>query len=294
MTNPGLTQPSIFAAKLKIAAKVILPAPTRRVLRHIAYCVKRFGVMQAALGSSGSWRFLWVPIWNEMRRLISGNDPVGYFLLNARDAAHPMRCRYGTSDLDVFRQIFVEREYRCVSDLDNPLTMIDCGANVGFASAWFLSRYPRLQVVAVEPDPANVAAALENLAPFGSRVTILESGVWSRSAPLKVVRGAFGDGREWATQVREANPNETADLTAVDIPTLIKSTGRTRIDILKIDIEGSEGQVFSEAPTDWLDCVENMVIEIHGPELEILVDKAIPPEEFIKSRSDELTCYRRV
>ena len=51
-------------------------------------------------------------------------------------------CRAHTSDLGVFRQIFIDREYRCLDDVQEPRLIVDCGANVGYASAYFLARHP--------------------------------------------------------------------------------------------------------------------------------------------------------
>ncbi|MGC2830246.1 MAG: hypothetical protein WB994_11450, partial [Candidatus Acidiferrum sp.] len=62
--------------------------------------------------------------------------------------------RTHTSDRDVLRQVFIQGEYQAV-ELSNPKTIIDLGANVGFASAYFLSKYPTASVLAVEPDPGN-------------------------------------------------------------------------------------------------------------------------------------------
>src|SRR4051812_39387542 len=87
-------------------------------------------------------------------------------LLKSEHVRHPLRCRKGSSDRDVFRQIFVEREYACLDDLSDVDLVLDCGANVGYSSAYFLDRFPTCHVIAVEPDPENYALLEENLAPY--------------------------------------------------------------------------------------------------------------------------------
>ena len=116
--------------------------------------------------------------------------------------------RSGTSDLDVFSQIFLHREYRCLDALGDVDTVIDCGANVGYASIYFLSRFPNSIVVAVEPDPGNFAALQANLVPYGSRARAVHSGVWSESVGLVMNDVEYRDGREWARQVRPARAGE--------------------------------------------------------------------------------------
>lgn len=279
---------------LKSALRFVLPDPTYHLARHLGFCARSPRMLLRSMGSRGTARFVCLPVWHELRRLLAGGrGSESAYVLTAKEAQFPLRCRAGSSDIEVFRQIFVEREYTCVDDLREPLLMIDCGANVGFASAWFLSRYPRLRAIAVEPDPANAAALRGNLASFGARATVYESGVWSSTSGLTLVRGAFRDGREWAIQVRESRPEERPDLTALDIRTLIDLAGDGCVDVLKVDIEGAEGEVFGRGPTDWLERVDNLVIEIHAPELETIVNAALPEREFERSTSGELSCYRR-
>jgi len=269
-------------------------SPTYRAIRHVAYGIRRIARVNGALGTSGALRFALMPLLYEIRRLLAVRDGAArVYTLTARQCEHPLRLRAGSSDLDVFRQIFIEQEYHSLSDLDDPRSMIDLGANVGFSSAWFLSRYPSLGVIAVEPDPDNVAAMRVNLAPFGDRVEIRESGVWSRPVPLRVLRGVFGDKREWATKVREAQAGETPDLIAVGMPELIAATGRRRVDLLKIDIEGAEGELFANPPVRWLDQVENIVVEAHGADNASIVSAAVPGGEFSRSASGDLIFYRR-
>jgi hypothetical protein len=69
------------------------------------------------------------------RRVIGPARGSRQFTLRARDAKHPLRCRAGSSDLYVFRQIFVEREYGCLDNIDDARLVVDCGANVGYSAA---------------------------------------------------------------------------------------------------------------------------------------------------------------
>lgn len=60
-----------------------------------------------------------------------------------------------------------------------------------------------------------------------------------------------------------------------DVPSLIALGGGGPVDVLKVDIEGSEAEVFSNNPDKWLPSVKNIVIELHGPECERSFENAL-------------------
>ena len=141
--------------------------------------------------------------------------------------------------MEVVNQIFVVNEYACVRNIPSPGLILDLGANVGYSSAYFLSCFPRATVVAVEPDPGNFELCRKNLAPYGDRAKVVLGAVWSKRCRLKLSRETFGDGREWATQVRESEgSDDEATVDGWDIPSLLHQVGGGHIDLLKVDIEG--------------------------------------------------------
>ena len=193
-------------------------------------------------------------------------------------SSHPLHIRGRTSDSDVFHQIFAQREYRCIDHLENVRTIVDAGANVGYSSAYFLTKFPESRVIALEPDPDNYEVAKRNLAPWGGRVTLLQAALWSAPGTVSLCDGTEG----WGRQVSEGGGVE-----AVDIPSLIERYDLGAIDILKVDIEGAEREVFRNA--GWLSCVRNMVIELHGPDESRVFHNAIRHRGYRLSTSGELT-----
>jgi len=216
------------------------------------------------------------------------------YLVVSKRARHPLRCRAGTSDLDVFGQMFVQREYRCLDDLADAHLIIDCGANVGYSSAYFLTRFPASTVLCVEPDPGNFRALRWNLEPYGARARVLHSAVWSEQVGLVIDEARSGDGREWARTVRAVRAGEASTISAIDIGTLIAESGHERVSILKIDIEGAEEIVFSSGHGDWLEKVDNIVIELHGDRCAGVFHRAIAGRGFTVSQCDDLTICKRL
>lgn len=71
---------------------------------------------------------------------------IGRRWLRVEGLLNPLALRVGTSDYIILLQIFGEHEYAQVSDPQSPSLVLDCGANVGYSSIWFLSRFPNVQV----------------------------------------------------------------------------------------------------------------------------------------------------
>ena len=224
-------------------------------------------------------------------RFLKKGEPL---LLLSKYSDHPLWARAKTSDTDAFGQIFVAREYRCIDEVREASLVIDCGANVGYASAYFLSRFPNAYVIAVEPNKENFELLSKNLAPFKGRYRAICSAVWSKNVGLVLSEVPFGDGREWSCTVREVRRGEEPEMMACSVGTLLRESGFERIGVLKIDIEGAEVELFgSDEHKEWLPYVDNLLIELHGSQCESIFRSAISREGFELSRCDELTVGKR-
>jgi FkbM family methyltransferase len=213
--------------------------------------------------------------------------------LYSKYAKFPLLCRPNTSDPVVFSEVFAIREYRSLDEIRGANFILDCGANVGYSAAYFLSRFPNAYLIAIEPDPGNFAVLQGNLAPYKGRHRALQSAVWSQPAGL-VLSQEFRDGREWSRTVREVSAGEEPALMATDIGTLLNGSGYDRISILKVDIEGAEAVVFSSNFEHWIKKVDNLVIELHDEKCSSIFLKAISEENFVISRFGDLTVCKRV
>lgn len=209
-----------------------------------------------------------------------------------KNAEHSVLMRTHTSDRDVLRQIFIDDEYDPI-ELSSPRWIVDLGANVGYSSAYFLSKYPNAYTLAVEPDPNNYAICCRNLDPFGPRAKIIHGAAWPECARLVLNRGSFRDGREWTTQVRSATETETSvtsyHVNGYDIAALLGLCGAAEIDLLKIDIERSELELFSRNTEAWLPRVRNLCIELHGADCEGVFFRALSGYSYNPRRSGDLT-----
>jgi FkbM family methyltransferase len=217
------------------------------------------------------------------------------FRVRPRGFPAPLEMRGNdSSDADVFAQIFIAGEYEIIQG-EQPLVIFDLGANIGLSSAWFLSRFPRAKVLAVEPDPENFALCRKNLAMFGDRAQTLLGAAWSRRTKLSLVRGSFRDGREWASQVAErADSDANIEVEGWDISSMLSLTGVKMVDLLKIDIEKGELELFSKGFEAWIPLVRTICIELHGKDCEEMFFAALRSFDFDLSHSGELTICKNL
>jgi len=189
---------------------------------------------------------------------------------------HTISCRPTEPDLFTICHVFVERD----CDVPIPLAprlIVDAGANVGYVSVYYANQFPEAEIVALEPDLGNLAVAERNCAPY-SRIELLRAGLWPRDTALRIVDPNV---KSWMFQVREASEEETETVEGISIATLLRRTGHERIDILKLDIEGSEEPLFASPDCqDWLPSVDVIVVETHGEASERAVSDAMREASF--------------
>jgi FkbM family methyltransferase len=212
-----------------------------------------------------------------------------------RQVRYPLTARLGeSSDMCVLYQVFHFAEYASLQNLQNVELVLDLGANVGYTSAYFLNCFPKCRIIAVEPDERNVKVLESNLRPYGKRTKIVHGAVWSERTALRLSKGTFGDGREWATQVLPAENGRTGEVEAWDVGSLIGLSGNAGVDLLKIDIEGAELGLFGGTAKSWLPKVRNLCIELHGPECEKVFFNSLVDYDYELEHSGELTICRNL
>lgn len=166
--------------------------------------------------------------------------------------------RKNTTDNLVFRSVFIFKEFKLPIKI-KPKFIIDGGAYTGLSSLYYSSKYPNAKIFAVEPEESNFEI-LEKQTKKIHNITRIKAGLWYKDAFLKIVNGKTG---KWDFTVKEIPKCEPCSIKTVTIDDLLKRSGFNEIDILKLDIEGSEKELFSKNYNSWINKVNIIVMELH-------------------------------
>lgn len=227
----------------------------------------------------------------EVECRVPGGSPSACVLLRTR-----------SSDFSVYRQVFLQREYQplieflranCIPPAEIT-TIVDAGANIGLCSIFLNHAFPNAKIVAVEPEPHNCELLRRNIElNCGQQHLVLEAAVWPNTGWVKA-GGRFRDGLQWSFQVQESCQETLSGtrglIRGLRLAEIVREATMSRIDILKMDIEGGEAAVFSKDRD--LDTILRktrfVAIEIHdefgsGP----VVEEVLRRNGFIMFRCNE-------
>lgn len=142
--------------------------------------------------------------------------------------------------------------------LNKAKVIVDAGANIGMFCLICQSVNQNVRMVAIEPEDGNFSILKKNLK--GRDIICYKNGLWNKKTNLCVMQSDTG---AWGFTVKEV-PDKTANtIEAIDVNTVIRDSDIEHIDIFKIDIEGSEYEVFDKTSEAWVDKVTCMIIEFH-------------------------------
>lgn len=177
---------------------------------------------------------------------------------------YPVLLRLRTTDVLLFSEIFLDVQYVC--DLPvRPQVIVDAGANIGLASLFYAHRYPEAKIIAIEPEASNFEMLRENTTSYPN-IIALRAALWNKNCDLNIVDpgDGFWDYFSFRTSVPEPTGTNSKHrlIRGLTLDRLMKDNGVDYIDLLKVDIEGAEKEVF-ESPANWINRVGAVAVELH-------------------------------
>jgi FkbM family methyltransferase len=162
----------------------------------------------------------------------------------------------GRSDRGVMSH-FHKPGYRLLDTPERPIKwIIDAGANIGDETIRFRYFHPQARIIAIEAEAANFALLKKNVGQ-DPNITCLQKGLWPIAAPLKISGGESNESF-FVTEVLDGSQH---DVEAISMDRLLEMFDIDCVDVLKLDIEGAEYDVFTRNTRNWIDKVNVVIFE---------------------------------
>jgi len=210
------------------------------------------------LGKEQSVKLL--AIFKEIENGFYDKTVIYSFKLN--NLIHPIYIRGIRADMQSFINTFIDPYLDKKTYLNNCNYVIDAGGNIGFTAVLFANWWPESKIISIEPDYENYNLMLKNTLNYPN-ITVINAGLWHKNADLRIEAG-----QEDGFVVREINNSQTdirpENLTkGVSLESLMKQYNFPQIDFLKMNIEGSEKEIFNKNYEYWISKTKAMLIELH-------------------------------
>ncbi len=173
--------------------------------------------------------------------------------------------RHGTNDLDLLDLILREDSEYALPPQVQPRTILDAGANIGITAVYFNVVYPEARVYCFEPLPANLELLRENAVRNSDRIHVIPRGLSDRKGTFEYHMSdnprSFGGGTFCGIGHDRRNRIELPVGTVADVLTELKLD---RVDLFKLDTEGSEMAILRGTPAPVLAQAQAVIGELHG------------------------------
>src|ERR1700724_752091 len=175
--------------------------------------------------------------------------------------------RSGTADPFVLYQVLLKSgkkaEYYVPPAL-RPKIILDIGSNIGASIIYFHRQFPDASIFGFEPHPDTFRILQENGEHLGG-VTIFNYGLGPTHQRIavradKVNFGAFSTGGRFKDR---GHPAATVECQVRRLDDVLREIGIAQVDLIKIDCEGAEADVFSTLPDEILNHCQWIVGEFH-------------------------------
>jgi FkbM family methyltransferase len=164
-----------------------------------------------------------------------------------------------TSDVATWWQVFY-REVYPVEGSDK--LIIDAGANIGAFTLYAMERAPTATIVAIEPYPDTFLRLEEAVRSAGGldRVRLMNTALSSEPGVVRMQAHNIGSQFRCVLDDDSALPARTVP--ACTLEQIVSGLNRD-IDLLKIDIEGSEYRALLGTPREVFAGIRRLVLEFH-------------------------------
>ena len=196
-----------------------------------------------------------------------------YRLLNFITRPYPINLKIDKDSFHVFKEIFIEDfyEYRKIKKyIPQNAVIIDIGANIGFFTFFILSKKPNAKVYLFEPFPENInfiKKTIEANHQLENKMIISSNAVTENNG--QIIPFYVSDNVEQTAVASIYKNFDTRNSKKIDVQTtnlesIFIKNNLNKIDVLKLDCEGSEFPILYSAPIPLLMKIKLILIEVHN------------------------------
>ncbi len=163
--------------------------------------------------------------------------------------------------LNMLYEFFAGSYYYFKSKNNSPV-IFDVGANIGDSSLYFMWLYPNSKIFAFEPHPEAYALLKQNMDTNKlADVECFQFALGKEKAQITLYSDSDGIYNE-STAAMENSGARTYTVNVEKLSENDRYVNADRIDLLKIDVEGMEGEIIEDLRTS-LGKVDKLIIEYH-------------------------------
>ena len=178
------------------------------------------------------------------------------------DIQFPFYVRVPSSDESAYKKVFIYSE--CNLNVKTPpKTIVDAGANIGLVSIYYANKFPEAKIVAIEPEESNFDILERNTAPY-KNIHLIQGALWHENTDIDLVDPGLD---KWGFMTFDSDDYDTEkkfchSVKGITMDRIMEIHNLDSIDILKMDIEGAEREVFQD-PSSWIRKVDALIVELH-------------------------------
>ena len=163
-------------------------------------------------------------------------------------------------DLVTAWMIFIRHDYAVEVDCR---TIVDAGANIGAFSLFAARCAPRARIIALEPFLSTFERLRSHVerSPYRDRITCRSWALSSNDGARQMDDALMGS--QFRALLSPDAARAGVEVESVTLASLLEREQLDRVDLLKLDIEGSEYEILESVPVAVLRRVRAVVMEYH-------------------------------
>ena len=167
--------------------------------------------------------------------------------------------------------------------------IIDLGANLGIISILLSKKFPFTKIYSYEASPINYQNFVKNIKDNNcTNIQAFNLAVWSDSnSIIQIPTSPTNSGGSSIYYKSEFfNQYPVSQVQTISLEDILDQNNITSCKLMKIDVEGSEYEIFRTFPTTRINVIKNIGIEFHKCEAAKLIDL----KHVLKNNSINIVC----